>query len=283
MSETTNPNGPKLVDTTKTYYDSSDADNFYYYIWGGNDIHIGLYKDETTPIFDASMATVHKMADMLGCLDKDVRVLDLGAGYGGAARTLARQYGCKVTCLNLSDTQNARNREMTEKAGLADKVDVVGGNFENLPFDAGSFDVAWCEDSLLHTDLREQTLGEVFRVLKPGGQFIFHDPMQGKEASREELQPILDRIKLQDLGSFAFYEATAKKIGFEVLEMLDLTENLVMHYTRVQQEMKARWAELNQHVSEEYLNGMDAGLGHWIKGGKEGYLKWGIIQFKKPA
>ena len=27
-----------------TYYDSSDADRFYAEIWGGEDIHIGLYE-----------------------------------------------------------------------------------------------------------------------------------------------------------------------------------------------------------------------------------------------
>ena len=37
-----------------TYYDSSDADRFYAEIWGGEDIHIGLYEPADHPIATAS-------------------------------------------------------------------------------------------------------------------------------------------------------------------------------------------------------------------------------------
>ena len=32
------------VEVAERYYDSSDADSFYAEIWGGEDIHIGLYE-----------------------------------------------------------------------------------------------------------------------------------------------------------------------------------------------------------------------------------------------
>ena len=31
-----------VVKTAQEYYDSDDADNFYYHVWGGEDIHVGL-------------------------------------------------------------------------------------------------------------------------------------------------------------------------------------------------------------------------------------------------
>ena len=93
----------------ENYYDSSDADIFYERVWGGEDIHIGLYESGLS-IFEASRKTVELMATTLITLDENSRVLDLGAGYGGAARYLAEKYGCQVTCLNLSETQNERNR-----------------------------------------------------------------------------------------------------------------------------------------------------------------------------
>ena len=34
---------------TEIYYDSAAADNFYFNIWGGEDIHIGIY-DKTSNI-----------------------------------------------------------------------------------------------------------------------------------------------------------------------------------------------------------------------------------------
>ena len=91
-----------VVKQAKDYYDSQDADEFYYHIWGGEDFHLGIYEDPDEPIFDASRRTIKTMAAQVK-LDENTRVLDIGAGYGGAARVLASTYGCPVTCLNLSE------------------------------------------------------------------------------------------------------------------------------------------------------------------------------------
>ena len=60
-------------------------------------------------------------------------ILDIGAGFGGAARYLAENYGCSVTCLNLSEVENERNREMNAARGLTGSIDVVDGSFETSP------------------------------------------------------------------------------------------------------------------------------------------------------
>src|SRR5690606_19893484 len=121
------------VERAEAYYDSSEADAFYKTIWGGEDIHIGLYRTDDEPFANASRRPVQRKADRLVDVGDDSRVLDLGAGYGGSARYLAERFGCHVTCLNLSETQNALNRQLTAQAGLSDRVRVVHGDFENVP------------------------------------------------------------------------------------------------------------------------------------------------------
>ena len=46
----------------RDYYNSTDADNFYFHIWGGEDIHVGLYESDDEPIAEASRRTVERMA-----------------------------------------------------------------------------------------------------------------------------------------------------------------------------------------------------------------------------
>src|SRR5690606_3437208 len=119
----------------REYYNSSEADRFYAAIWGGEDIHIGLYKSGEEPIADASRRTVEEMMDQIkDDVTAESRVLDLGAGYGGAARQLARRFGCEVVCLNLSEVQNKRNRRLSREQGLSRLIDVVDGDFENVPY-----------------------------------------------------------------------------------------------------------------------------------------------------
>lgn len=272
-----------VVQTARDYYNSEDADNFYFHIWGGEDIHIGLYNSESEDIATASRRTVEVIADRLSGIDTNSRVLDIGAGYGGAARYLARRFGCKVTALNLSEAENARNRKMNEEAGLTSLIDVVDGSFEAIPAGDASYDAVWSQDAILHSGHRDKVVAEVARVLKPGGSFIFTDIMQADDADAVALQPVYDRILLNSLGSLSFYRAEAARNGLTEVEFEPMTAQLVRHYTRVGEELERQRGSLTGRVSEGYIDRMLAGLRAWVQAGEQGQLLWGIMLFKKAA
>lgn len=272
-----------VVEIARTYYNSQDADNFYATIWGGEDIHIGLYEQETDDsIFKASHRTVVKLASLLN-LDANKRVLDIGAGYGGTARYLVKTTGCHVDCLNLSEIQNNRNRRLNAEQLLSDKITVIDGNFENIPTDSDQYDAVISQDAILHSGHREKVLQEVARVLKPHGEFIFTDPMQADDCPSDVLQPVLDRIHLDSLGSVQFYRTQLEKLGFTTVSVNLMTYQLVNHYSYVLAEIKARESQLNQVCSQEYIDKMKIGLQHWIDAGKNNYLAWGILYFCKTT
>ena len=270
------------VREAENYYDSSDADNFYFLIWGGEDIHIGIYEHNDEPVKTASRRTVERMAGRIKGLSRETKLLDIGAGYGGAARFVAEHYGAHVTCLNLSTIENERNQRMSAVQKLADRIDVVHGSFEDIPEPDGSFDVVWSQDAILHSGNRMRVLEEVARVLKPGGQFIFTDPMQSDTVKDTRvLQPIYDRIHLESLGSPGFYRENLHKLGFVELSFDPMLEQLRTHYDRIREELTARRASLGGHVSADYIDRMIAGLGHWVEGADRGDLAWGIFHFQK--
>ncbi|NIQ95245.1 MAG: class I SAM-dependent methyltransferase [Desulfuromonadales bacterium] len=269
------------VNTARDYYNSDDADNFYFTIWGGEDIHIGLYQTPEEDIFAASRRTVERMGSFLEGLDENSRVLDIGAGYGGAARYLAKNFGCKVVALNLSEKENERDRQMNREQGLDQLIEVVDGSFEDIPYDDESFDVVWSQDAILHSGERAKVVEEVARVLKPGGRFIFTDPMQTDDCPEGVLQPILDRIHLETLGSPGFYRDMAEKVGLEEERFEEHHEQLPRHYARVLKETERVEKDLSQTVSQAYIERMKKGLQHWVDGGNNGYLAWGIFCFRK--
>lgn len=275
-------NYSEVVSTAREYYNSDDADNFYFHIWGGEDIHVGIYQSDDEDIRVASERTVATIGARLKGLGPEHRVIDLGAGYGGAGRWLARTFGCHVTCLNLSEAQNRRNREISEQQGLSHLMEVIDGSFEEIPSADGSFDVAWSQDSILHSGQRARVLDEVDRVLKPGGDILFTDPMQADDCPPGVIDPVLERIHLDSLGSFAFYREQAARLGWQEVEIEDLTPQLVRHYTRVRQELANHREALKGKVSEGYIDRMIKGLGHWVDAGANGYLAWGIMHFRKP-
>ena len=113
----------KAASTAAGYYDSNDADRFYAEIWGGEDIHIGLYNAQTEPIATASRRTVEALAALIdeqlnGSSNESCSIVDLGSGYGGAARHLCQNPKVKVEAINISAVENSRHRELNRAAGL---------------------------------------------------------------------------------------------------------------------------------------------------------------------
>ncbi|HRP69559.1 MAG TPA: methyltransferase domain-containing protein [Turneriella sp.] len=265
---------------TREYYNSSDADEFYYRIWGGEDIHIGIYADINEPIRDASRRTVATMASMVNITSLS-RVLDLGSGYGGAARYIADKIGCNVVCLNLSATENKRNIEKNKEANLDKKIEVVEGSFEQLEFGDATFDIVWSEDAILHAGDKKRVFAEIARVLKPGGFLIFTDPMQADNCPEGVLEPVLQRIHLQSMGSIKLYRELAKENKFREIEIRPYHDQLTLHYTRVRDELLRKKEELLRYVSLEYIERMLAGLTHWVESAAKNYLAWGILHFEK--
>ena len=106
------------------------------------------------------------------------------------------------------------------------------------------------------------------RVLSKGGQFIFTDPMQREDCPAEVLQPILDRIHLDSLGSIPRYREMLSDLGFEELDVVDLTPNLTTHYARVLDEVRANQWDLLKVCGAEYIERMQTGLQHWVDGGR---------------
>lgn len=274
-------NAADSVEVAREYYNSSDADRFYETIWGGKDIHVGMYNFDGESIFDASHRTNEKLVGKAPKLTEDTRVIDLGAAYGGFARYLAEKYGCHVSCLNISEIQNERNRKLSKEADLDYLLEIIDGSFEDVPYADESFDVAFSQDSILHASDRGKVFSEASRVLKSGGYFIFTDPMQKHDAPKDELQPVLDRIHLDSMGSVEKYKELADKVGLEVVDIEEHPDQLVNHYSSVLREIENRYDDLVGVCDKEYIDRMRQGLNHWIENGKKGNLNWGFLVFRK--
>ena len=270
-------------EVTEDYYDSEDADLFYSTIWGGEDLHVGIY-DGVRDIRQASDATVDRMLAKLPDLGAGMTVMDLGAGYGGSMRRAVKATGCSAVCLNISATQNDYNRMKIGKAGLKDRIEVIHGVFEDVPAEDASADVVWSQDAFLHSDQRDKVIAEAARILKPGGTLIFTDPCQADDVAPGVLQPVYDRLKLSSLGSLRFYRQAAEAQGLRLVEQEDLTQHLRTHYDRVREELEANYDKLRDAgASVDYLDKMALGLGKWVQAADDGHLVWAIQVFRKPG
>jgi len=104
------------------------------------------------------------------------RVLELGCGRAEKTRTLAEEGGvAEILALEVDAVQHARNLEVTDLP----KVRFAHGGAEAIPAPDASFDLVIMLKSLHHVPvaLMDQALGEIARVLKPGGLAWISEPV----------------------------------------------------------------------------------------------------------
>jgi SAM-dependent methyltransferase len=108
-------------------------------------------------------------------------VLDIGSGLGGPARTLAAEFGCRVTGLDLSAEFCRAATLITARVGLADRVSFQHGSALDIPLADGSFDVVWMHNAGMNIPAKERLYAEVHRVLRSGGRYILSEWLGGPE------------------------------------------------------------------------------------------------------
>ena len=96
-------------------------------------------------------------------------VLDVATGTAAVAIELVRRIGCSVVGLDQSPEMLASARERVEAAGLGDRIHLVEGTAEQLPFEDGAFAALTFTDLRRYVEDPADTLRELARVVRPGG------------------------------------------------------------------------------------------------------------------
>ena len=107
----------------------------------------------------------------------DVTVLDLGCGPGVFGALLAQKLtpASAVHGIDLSEDQIRYAQERTKNA--VPPMHFRVGSMDDLPFADATFDLVITSMAMHEAapDVRPRTIGEVSRVLKPGGRFLLVD------------------------------------------------------------------------------------------------------------
>jgi SAM-dependent methyltransferase len=113
-----------------------------------------------------------------------MEVLDVGCGVGGPARTLAAEFGCRVTGIDTREEYIGVARELSDRVGMGGQVAFRRGNAVDLPFPDASFDAVWVQHTVASVEDKPALFLEARRVLRPGGRLALCDACAGSKFSR---------------------------------------------------------------------------------------------------
>jgi SAM-dependent methyltransferase len=105
-------------------------------------------------------------------IDRRFRILDIGCGGGRTVRTLADSTDQIVCGVDYSAASAATARTTNADLIASGRVLIANGSVSQLPFAAGTFDLATAVETYYYWPDPVADLREVARVLKPGGRLV---------------------------------------------------------------------------------------------------------------
>ena len=255
---------------TEEYYDAEDV--IYRSIWDADgSVHWGVFDGEPKgqdhireEFLSAGIRLNELMVEYAG-IDATSRVLDVGCGNGTNVIWVSRNTGANATGIDLSGVRIANAVASMERVPeLAGKIAFEKASATELPFAEGAFTHVWSQATIYHVPDKIKVLEEAYRVLEPGGQFIFDDLTKPTpDISESARQFVYDRLLFDTDFSFYSYIGALRETGFKVLQARDLSAHLARSYTYLSKlasiaEGPEGYQDRFDYLTDAYMKTVDA-------------------------
>ncbi len=199
------------------------ATDFYEFGWGRSFHFAPRRRGES---FNESMLRhEHFLAQQLA-MNSGMQVLDVGCGVGGPMANLARRTGANFVGINLNAYQIDRAKHHTRD--LQSQCRFIHGDYMDIPEADDQFDAAINIEATPHAPDKTAVFREIFRVLRPGGEFAgfewcltdSYDPENAEHVRIK--QDVMKGNGLPDIAHTSEISSALVAAGFEVVEARDL-------------------------------------------------------------
>ncbi|MCP9235057.1 bifunctional demethylmenaquinone methyltransferase/2-methoxy-6-polyprenyl-1,4-benzoquinol methylase UbiE [Lewinella sp. JB7] len=180
-------------------------------------------------------------------------ILDVATGTADVAiQTAKRTDAAHVTGLDLSEGMLEIGRRKVTKLQLDDRITLVQGDSEQLPFADDSFDAVTVAFGVRNFENLERGLSEMRRVLRPGGKLVILEFSRIRVAPLRwafnfyfgKIMPLIGRLQSNDPRAYAYlfesvqvfpsgrhFTAILDRVGFNDTRCKSLTFGVASIYT----------------------------------------------------
>ena len=160
-------------------------------------------------------------------LDPAFTVVEVGAGLGGATRTIADHFDIWMTGLE-SDREVAKaGMELSTMAGLAKRAPIHFFDADKYQFRESSIDCVFSKEALYLVEDKKRLLYEIINMIKPRGQLLFTDYVLAEDANKKG---VATWIKEEPVTPFPWtqreYEAALTEARLDIRIKEDITDDV---------------------------------------------------------
>lgn len=219
-------------------------------------------------------------------ITKDDHVLSLGEGSGAPSRLLVKLVGCRVSGVDINPDQIIKARECAELHGVADKVEYINQNVEELALDKKDYTKAFCNETTCHWQNKEIAFRRINAHLAKGAKIGFNEWLSGDKGTLNEAYDAVPGFRplykkgiwfQKDLDA---YKELLDNSGFRVLESEERTDKIDI---KIRAKLKGSPGEWDTYVKVLGSKAMDIGLNYYrgmLKTHYD-YLRYGVIIAEK--
>lgn len=150
------------------------------------------------------------------------QILDIATGTGDLAMMMAELNPDRIIGLDISAGMLEVGKEKINKANLSDKIEMVVGDSENIPFEDNTFDAITVSFGVRNFENLDKGLQEIHRVLKPGGKFVVLETSnptkfpfkQGYKLYTNIFLPIVGKLFSKDKVAYSYLSESANSFPF---------------------------------------------------------------------
>lgn len=157
-------------------------------------------------------------------LNESSKAVELCCGLGDTCCYLASRFGCRLTGIEINQTQfdRARANLFNRRAEVSDRVRLLREDvLDWKPED--SYDLVFAMDSLMYLPRREQILARVYNWLNAGGCLMLAEVLAGPRINEAARNFMWEKEGVIDLPSSAEQAEMVGRAGFTDTRQEDLT------------------------------------------------------------
>ncbi|KAH9488113.1 Phosphoethanolamine N-methyltransferase 3 [Bulinus truncatus] len=227
------------------------------------------------------LETTKEFVEMLN-LQPGQRVLDVGGGIGGSAFYMSKNFGARVTIIDLSSNMTHIGLERAQEVGCGpDEVIFEVADATKREYPAESFDVIYSRDVILHISDKLALFKKFYKYLRPGGKILISDYCCSPDVHSEEFKAYVKQRGYYLLSPPA-YGKVLEAAGFFNIIAEDRTEQFA--------DMLNKEMERAENIQDEFIKEFDEdGYRTIVDGWKEkqnrvqlGVQRWGLFYAEKP-
>ena len=155
------------------------------------------------------------------------KVLDIATGTGDLAIMIAENTKSQITGLDLSAGMLDVGRKKVVEKNLENRIEMIQGDSENLPFEDASFDAITVSFGVRNFENLEKGLKEINRVLKPNGTFIILEFAQPQSFPMKQLYGFYSKYILPNIGRLFSRDSSAYTYLPESVEAFPYGDKMV--------------------------------------------------------